>query len=144
MTQKYYPNIVVQQALLKSLDPDNKNVIVTKQELSGDGFNVWEIEKYIVKNAQNKVVFEYTTERLDSSFRKTLKIQNIVVSYDTHNVGFNLGPVRDFDRFIDVLEEALKQKLSAQQYNKAYEKDKKNMSLSDSMIMKHLESVLQR
>ena len=144
MTQKYYPNVVVQQSLLKSLDPDNKNIIVTKQNSYGDGINVWEIEKYIVKNVQNKVVFEYTTERLDSSFRKTLKIQDIVVSYDTHNVCFNLGPVRDFDRFIDTLENALKQKLSAQEYNKAYEKDKKNMSLSDSIIMKHLESVLQR
>ena len=142
MAQQYDPSIVVQEALLKSLDPENKNVIVTKQDLYGDGINVWEIKKYSVQNTRNKMVFEFTSETLESSFRKTLKIKDITVSFDTKDSLFNCGALGNFANFVRTLEEALKQKLRAQAYVKAYKTAKKSISLKDSIIIKHLQNTL--
>lgn len=142
--KEYYPNLVTQQALLKSLDPDNKDIFVTKQDLYGDGIKVWEIKKYTVTNAQNTVVFEYKNERLESSSRRTLKVKDIVISYDTKDVCFNFGPIRGFDCFVDTLEEALKQKLAIQEYEKQYKQAKQNMSIKDRQIMRYLHDTLQR
>jgi len=145
MTQQYYPNIAVQQALVKILNPKNKKVFVTLEETYGDGINVFEIEKYTVKKVKGGVLFEYKKESLESSFRKILKINDTVIEYDTKDTLFNCGPLGDFSRFVDnTLEPALEQKLETQAYNEEYKKAKQNMSVKDNLIIEYLNNTLQK
>ncbi|MCQ2582129.1 MAG: hypothetical protein MJ170_04105 [Alphaproteobacteria bacterium] len=144
MAQQYYPNVVVQQALLKSLDSKNKKVFVVLEKTYGDGINVFEIEKYTVKNAKDDTVFEYQKESLESSFRKSLKIDGTIIKYDTHDTLFNCGPLGDFARFVDKLEYTLKQKLAVQANDEMYKKAKQNMSVKDKFVIEYLNNRLQK
>ena len=144
MTQQYYPNVVVQQALLKTLDSKNKKVFVLLEKTYGDGVNVSEIEKYTVKNAKDDTVFEYQKESLESSFRKSLKIDGTITKYDTHDTLFNFGPLGDFASFINELEYTLKQKLAVQANDEMYKKSKQNMSVKDKFVIEYLNNRLQK
>jgi len=135
MTIKQFLCPLNKQLLISALSPDRPDITVSKIHSYGNGIDVFKIIKWVVRNKHNQTVFVFQQEKLKTSWRLTLKINDVDIM--TENI-----KKQDSNTFLCKIEQLLRNKEHQQKFVHITTLARTLMSTRNGIVYDYLQNVL--